>query len=73
MIGLVLSPSLDHKANNANIIAIILLEGRAGDGDPALNDFLYCLIKRDQKTFILLRLFILKETPGQRQGRRAGV
>lgn len=47
MIGLVLNPSLDHKANNANK-AIIMLQGTA-DVDPTLSDFLYCLIKRDIK------------------------
>lgn len=47
MIGLVLNPSLDHKANNANR-AIIMLQGTA-DVDPTLSDFLYCLIKRDIK------------------------
>lgn len=67
MIGLVLNPSLDHKANNANT-AIIMLQGTA---DPTLNDFLYCLIKSDIKRHSFSQTLYPNGDPGTKAGTKS--
>lgn len=68
MIGLVLNPALDHKANNAKR-AIIMLQSTAGDIDLLIQMIFYSVWSQlISKDFHPARPCILKETPRQRRG-----